>query len=424
MRSLAAATCLVLLSAVQVWCQEGYEESVHLRDVDEHSTHAVFNMSVVGWPEEGRYGLWSKWWVQMADHVGVEKLHLSMVRGVWRWGHRDIQVPPACTLQASFANGTDIFPAWKVLVNSLSAATCASTNFLSPNTETDYTKPFLLPNITSEWDFWGTLPFEEMLCTENLTPLLALLPTNGRSGISSSLLVPQEFFKTRFHALHLTYTRKASMSIVAEGVYPKEKFKELASGGIDCPLCTSVPEVVRTERTVARQTLLEVFSIDKGDAEGSLSAEIIPGDGVKVVNLTLLLPVLFLQPYVSTFRMLVGKEWVKAPGVVSQVTSDVMLIKATFKASPGVPIHVRLRYDKRLLPLASYPPDANRNYYLPPSFVTTDATPTPIYNTKPAGVTLPTPDFSMPFNIITLTCTVLALIFGMGFNPATKDFVF
>ncbi|CAG8586223.1 8487_t:CDS:1, partial [Racocetra persica] len=38
-------------------------------------------------------------------------------------------------------------------------------------------------------------------------------------------------------------------------------------------------------------------------------------------------------------------------------------------------------------------------------------------------VSLPTPDFSMPYNVITLTCTVIALFFGSMFNLMTRSFV-
>ncbi len=38
-------------------------------------------------------------------------------------------------------------------------------------------------------------------------------------------------------------------------------------------------------------------------------------------------------------------------------------------------------------------------------------------------VSLPTPDFSMPYNVITLTCTVIALFFGSMFNLMTRGFV-
>ncbi|KAG0100600.1 hypothetical protein BGZ93_010193 [Podila epicladia] len=37
-------------------------------------------------------------------------------------------------------------------------------------------------------------------------------------------------------------------------------------------------------------------------------------------------------------------------------------------------------------------------------------------------ISLPTPDFSMPYNVITLTCTVIALFFGSMFNLMTRNF--
>jgi len=36
---------------------------------------------------------------------------------------------------------------------------------------------------------------------------------------------------------------------------------------------------------------------------------------------------------------------------------------------------------------------------------------------------LPTPDFSMPYNVIILTCTVMSLAFGSIFNLLTKKII-
>ncbi len=38
-------------------------------------------------------------------------------------------------------------------------------------------------------------------------------------------------------------------------------------------------------------------------------------------------------------------------------------------------------------------------------------------------IRLPTPDFSMPYNVITLTCTVLSMYFGSMFNMLTRKYV-
>jgi len=44
-------------------------------------------------------------------------------------------------------------------------------------------------------------------------------------------------------------------------------------------------------------------------------------------------------------------------------------------------------------------------------------------HTEPLLVTLPTPDFSMPYNVICLACTVLAIAFGSIHNLTTRRFV-
>lgn len=41
---------------------------------------------------------------------------------------------------------------------------------------------------------------------------------------------------------------------------------------------------------------------------------------------------------------------------------------------------------------------------------------------EPLLVSLPTPDFSMPYNVICLTCTVVAVCYGSFYNLLTRTF--
>lgn len=43
-------------------------------------------------------------------------------------------------------------------------------------------------------------------------------------------------------------------------------------------------------------------------------------------------------------------------------------------------------------------------------------------HTETLLVSLPTPDFSMPYNVICLACTVVAIAFGSLHNLTTRDF--
>ena len=44
-------------------------------------------------------------------------------------------------------------------------------------------------------------------------------------------------------------------------------------------------------------------------------------------------------------------------------------------------------------------------------------------HTESLVVSLPTPDFSMPYNVICLACTVVAIAFGSLHNLSTRSFV-
>lgn len=72
---------------------------------------------------------------------------------------------------------------------------------------------------------------------------------------------------------------------------------------------------------------------------------------------------------------------------------------------------VELEY--AFLKVAEHYPDANYGFEIGSSILNFNST--RIYSDS-ALVRLPTPDFSMPYNVITLTCTVMALYFGGIFN--------
>lgn len=106
-----------------------------------------------------------------------------------------------------------------------------------------------------------------------------------------------------------------------------------------------------------------------------------------------------------------------------------------------------MAFDKVFLRYTEHPPDANRGFDLSSSFVTYSianasdhdimgfewdpvshhadrhVTPSVIrYYTESLLITLPTPDFSMPYNVITFTSTVIALFFGSLFNVLVRRF--
>lgn len=82
---------------------------------------------------------------------------------------------------------------WSTLTNALSGLFCASLNFIDGTRTTRPVMSFrpegTLPNTNSSSNtqlLYGVLP-REVVCTENLTPFLKLLPSKGKAGIASLL---------------------------------------------------------------------------------------------------------------------------------------------------------------------------------------------------------------------------------------------
>lgn len=91
---------------------------------------------------------------------------------------------------------------------------------------------------------------------------------------------------------------------------------------------------------------------------------------------------------------------------------------------PATTLAMSYDFDKSMLYLEEYPPDANRGFDIAPGVLTTLDTETPFsIRTTSLLLSLATPDFSMPYNVIILTCTVMALTFGTVFNLLAKDVV-
>lgn len=124
------------------------------------------------------------------------------------------------------------------------------------------------------------------------------------------------------------------------------------------------------------------------------------------------------------------------------------LYEAVLEVGPKTTRELSLEFNRALLKWLEYPPDANHGFYVPAATVST-ILPSPRnvsvnslnestlkgkllvregesfvrIHTETLLVSLPTPDFSMPYNVICLACTVVALAFGPIHNITTKKLV-
>ena len=80
--------------------------------------------------------------------------------------------------------------------------------------------------------------------------------------------------------------------------------------------------------------------------------------------------------------------------------------------------------EKASIAYTEHPPDASRGWDLPAAVIQLiDRGVRPRLYTPVLLGDLPTPDFSMPYNVIIMTCTLVALFFGSIFNILTRTFV-
>ncbi|KAL1917094.1 uncharacterized protein VTP21DRAFT_5292 [Calcarisporiella thermophila] len=125
------------------------------------------------------------------------------------------------------------------------------------------------------------------------------------------------------------------------------------------------------------------------------------------------------------------------------------LIEMIATVPPRSVVAVSIDFDMAFLKYTEHRPDANRGFDIGPAVVmaslsdsqdfifpqnygfspltlgqrSTSVVQTCRVYTENLLVSLPTPDFSMPYNVITLTCTVIAMAFGFIFNLITRRFV-
>ncbi|KFK38168.1 hypothetical protein AALP_AA3G077800 [Arabis alpina] len=154
----------------------------------------------------------------------------------------------------------------------------------------------------------------------------------------------------------------------------------------------------------------------------------------------------YVKVYYHTLQIFVDQQ--EKTG--SEVLKKINVSPSTDKVSSGMmemmlelPCEVKsaaiyIEYDKGFLHIDEYPPDANQGFDIPSALISfpnhhasldfnEELSKSPILSkfkekslvrsyTEVLLVPLTTPDFSMPYNVITITCTVFALYFGSLLN--------
>jgi phosphatidylinositol glycan class T len=564
------SSLLVLLFNTFLACvaaNSDYHERLLLRPLPQGTLLASFNFasneSQTAF-EQQNFRYFPRSFGQILQHAHAKELHLRFSVGRWdaeSWGQRPWNgareggtgVELWAWVEADSEDEyvmilwtkayTDInraFARWLTLTNALSGLFCASLNFIDA-TKTIRPVMSFAPeghhgNISNLHLLHGTLP-HEVVCTENLTPFLKLLPCKGKAGISS-LLDGHKLFDAAFQtmaidvrpvcddgancSLEMEQTVDMVLDIARskrpqddpiprappieliecdtskgynaqDTCYPLKKSAEPAwsledvfgrplkgacpltegSGGkLDTVCFHAPPERIVDVKTTGQFTeskasdtlrcyklptgadfdlalpeqqmttglvrpdppLFAARSINgHGQERGSTQSVIRNPSATSAVEIVYLesLP-WYMKPYLHTLRARLDttpdnpiKETYYRPAIDRKRGTHLEL---RIVIPPSSTLTLTYDFEKAILRYTEYPPDANRGF---------DAAPAVIRILSPHSgdhkgmyvrttsllLPLPTPDFSMPYNVIILTSTVMALGFGNIFNLLVRRFV-
>lgn len=156
----------------------------------------------------------------------------------------------------------------------------------------------------------------------------------------------------------------------------------------------------------------------------------------------------FMKPYLHTLQVQRSTSTTPEPRLIKSTYYRPALdrqrgtqLECMIEVPPATTLILTYDFDKAILRYTEYPPDANRGFDVAPAVIrllpSHHATLSPatskgsIDNDEESAyirtttllLPLPTPDFSMPYNVIILTSTVMALAFGSIFNFLVRRFV-
>ncbi|QRW05512.1 Gpi16 subunit, GPI transamidase component [Ceratobasidium sp. AG-Ba] len=346
---------------------------------------------------------------QVLREYSVTELHLSLNAGKWNygsWGTPIIRsVASGAELWAWMGHTTSdtseiIDIRWHKLTNALAGLFCASLGSMDA-------KRTAIPKIAFRPE--GDLPG-----ASRSKVLVGMGPTT-----EGAMLVPhgQEFIK-------VSDTR----SLVVYDVSHNSGEFDLAQQWVDeqsftyTPVPRALPVSIRRVLTGAEQT------------HGGLLLSITNQGDTNYTTAWLETMPWFIQFFLHTLELRVDGK--RRDDLLQHLTftpprDDLRhssMLEAVLSVPPKSRLDVSISFRKAFILYTEHPPDAHRGWDLPAAVLT------PVCS-DPSGscgermytstllVDLATPDFSMPYNVIIMSSTVVALFFGSIFNLLTRKFV-
>ncbi|KAK7408433.1 Subunit of the glycosylphosphatidylinositol transamidase complex-like protein [Neonectria punicea] len=555
MRRFLSVLLLALLGLASADSSSDYHEQLTLRPLPLSALLASFNFrastSVADFAAHN-FRLFPRSLGQILQYAGTRELHLRFTLGRWdaqRWGARPWDgareggtgVELWAWLDAETDDEAD--EKWLTLTNALSGLFCASLNFID---ETRTIRPVMSfqpdgdhPNTTlaNTRLLHGVLP-HEVVCTENLTPFLKLLPCKGKAGIAS-LLDGHKLFDASFQSMAIDVRPKCNadghcvleMEQTVDMVLDVNRSKRPRDNPIPrpppgqdllcdtskpyhsqdvcfpadhlegqdwtisqifgrpmkgtCPLtdpavppvCVQVPDSrdvfssYGAREVKAADGSSRCYHLDDADADfhlvltkpehkdgtlemlappetpllyaersftghgqqhGGVQAILSnPSDGdVEFVYMESL--PWFMRIYLHTLSTRISGSTPadNATDIIKEIYYRPALdrsrgtqLELLMRIPPHCTVFLTYDFEKAILRYTEYPPDANRGFDVAAAVITTLEPKKMNLRTTTLLLYLPTPDFSMPYNVIIFTSTAIALAFGGLYNILVRRFV-
>lgn len=136
----------------------------------------------------------------------------------------------------------------------------------------------------------------------------------------------------------------------------------------------------------------------------------------------------FMRVYLHTLDASIGGA--SDPGLVREIHYRPAVdrergtqLELRMVVPPASTVFLTYDFEKSILRYTEYPPDANRGFDVAGAVITTLSPRRLNLRTTSLLLYLPTPDFSMPYNVIIFTSTATALAFGGLYNILVRRFV-
>lgn len=473
----------IILFLGLAFCKESFREKLTINPLQDEKvfTEVEFSFTRGNSALSKHYRSYPRAIHEVTSKLKIEELHVSLAKGdssEFQSENSKLASPNGAFLAASFEEDEiSVEDRWKSLVGVLAGLLCISFNQLDHRSAV--TPPFILPSFaevkSTKLRKIGFLP-REVACTENLTPWRKIVPTGSTHGLAVFLNNPHHVQKRSiFWSLgfdfragdELVFWQRAivdvrltsSLQLITSS--SGQKTESVLDGDLLFGIANSTTSSLAdsTELSLipsehySLKTEIQQFSKFNGDirfslpiswnneqtrrssdiriarksgggqGEGSIKTTIFNPRNTEVEVMTLEVVPWWLKPSLSARKVRNCEETAyiyKAGHDADRITGQIAF---GLRIKAGSACTVEYDFKTAWPKWNEYPADANHGRYLPSVILffedETTAAPRRIFS-ESLLIYVPIPDFSMPYNVLCLACTVVAMAIGSIHNLTTS----